>query len=177
MGFKYDKDSLKENLSIEEVFDLVAELGGEPKMNIDSFTARTIWHGGSSHKLYYYANTHLFHCYTECGDASFDIYELVLKINKKPEVKPTRSLTSYKIKVINPIELTAETKKIIAYNIKNNTKKLKNNMKEKQLAKVSKKPNTNKKVVVEIDSNGTSELIGVRKLNFIDNQINKVTLK
>ena len=82
MGFKYDKDSLKENLSIEEVFDLVAELGGEPKMNIDSFTARTICHGGSSHKLYYYANTHLFHCYTECGDASFDIYELVLKINK-----------------------------------------------------------------------------------------------
>lgn len=80
--YKYDKNSLKENLSIEEVFDLVAELGGEPHMNIDSFTARTICHGGNSHKLYYYANTHLFHCYTECGDASFDIYELVLKVGK-----------------------------------------------------------------------------------------------
>ena len=80
--YKYDKNSLKENLSIEEVFDLVAELGGEPHMNFDSFTARTICHGGDSHKLYYYANTHLFHCYTGCGDASFDIYELVLKINK-----------------------------------------------------------------------------------------------
>lgn len=80
--YKYDKNSLKESLSIEEVFDLVAELGGKPHMNVDSFTARTICHGGNSHKLYYYANTHLFHCYTECGDASFDIYELVLKVGK-----------------------------------------------------------------------------------------------
>lgn len=80
--FKYDKDSLKENLSIEEIFDLVSELGGEPIMGNDSFTARTICHGGDSHKLYYYNNTHLFHCYTGCGDATFDIYELIVKINK-----------------------------------------------------------------------------------------------
>lgn len=30
--YKYDKDELKLNLSIEQVFDLVAELGGEPRM-------------------------------------------------------------------------------------------------------------------------------------------------
>ena len=82
MGFKYDKDSLKENLSIEEVFDLVNELGGEPQLNNNLFTAKTICHGGDSHKLYYYGNTHLFHCYTGCGDSSFDIYELVLKVNR-----------------------------------------------------------------------------------------------
>ena len=87
MGFKYDKDSLKENLSIEEVFDLVNELGGEPQLNNDLFTAKTICHGGDSHKLYYYSNTHLFHCYTGCGDASFDIYELVLKINKNTGIQ------------------------------------------------------------------------------------------
>lgn len=29
MEFKYDKDTLKENLTIEEVFDLVSELGGD----------------------------------------------------------------------------------------------------------------------------------------------------
>ena len=28
--YKYDKNTLKENLTIEEVFDLVSELGGEP---------------------------------------------------------------------------------------------------------------------------------------------------
>ena len=80
--FKYDKDTLKENLTIEEVFDLVSELGGEPIMGNGLFTARTVCHGGSSHKLYYYENTHLFHCYTECGDSSFDIYDLVLRVNK-----------------------------------------------------------------------------------------------
>lgn len=79
--FRYNKDTLKENLSIEEVFDLVSELGGEPIMGSNSFTARTICHGGDSHKLYYYDNTHLFHCYTGCGDASFDIYELIVKVN------------------------------------------------------------------------------------------------
>ena len=80
--YKYDKDTLKENLSIEEVFDLVSELGGEPIMGNGLFTARTICHGGDSHKLYYYPNTHLFHCYTGCGDASFDISDLVLRVNK-----------------------------------------------------------------------------------------------
>ena len=81
--FKYDKNTLKENLSIEEIFDLVNELGGEPTMGENNiFTARTICHGGDSHKLYYYGNTHLFHCYTGCGDASFDIYDLVVRVNK-----------------------------------------------------------------------------------------------
>ena len=51
MNFRYDKDSLKENLTIEEVFDLVAELGGEPKMtNENYFISKTICHGGSHHK-------------------------------------------------------------------------------------------------------------------------------
>ena len=87
MNFKYNKDTLKESLSIEEVFDLVNELGGEPQLNNDLFTAKTICHGGDSHKLYYYANTHLFHCYTGCGDSSFDIYELVLKVNKNAGIQ------------------------------------------------------------------------------------------
>ena len=51
MSFKYDKDTLKENLTIEEVFDLVSELGGEPIMGNGLFTARTICHGGDNHKL------------------------------------------------------------------------------------------------------------------------------
>ena len=87
MSFKYNKDALKENLSIEEVFDLVSELGGDPIMGNGLFTARTICHGGDSHKLYYYENTHLFHCYTGCGDTSFDIYDLILKVNKTNGIK------------------------------------------------------------------------------------------
>lgn len=92
MTYKYNKDSLKENLSIEEVFELISELGGEPQMiTKDTFTAKTICHNlitaNASRKLYYYDNTHLFHCYTECGDSSFDIYELIQKIYKNNGIK------------------------------------------------------------------------------------------
>ena len=81
---KFDKDEIKNNLAIEQIFDLVAELGGEPVMDAggNSFTARTICHnhlGEGSRKLYYYDNTKLFQCYTDCA-GSFDIYELICKI-------------------------------------------------------------------------------------------------
>ena len=57
--------------------DLVAELGGGPRMGADGahFISRTICHGGNSWKLYYYDNTHLFRCFTECSPEIFDIYE------------------------------------------------------------------------------------------------------
>ena len=79
---KFDKDKIKNSLSIEQVFDLVSELGGEPIMNNGYFISETICHnhpGDGSHKLYYYDNTKLFRCYTECQDA-FDIFQLVCKV-------------------------------------------------------------------------------------------------
>ena len=81
---KYDKDSVKNQLQIEQVFELVAELGGEPVMSGTGtfFTAKTICHnllGEGSRKLYYYDNTKLFQCYTDCA-GSFDIFELVAKV-------------------------------------------------------------------------------------------------
>ena len=80
----YDKDKIKNNLTIEQVTDLVAELGGEPQQQKDNIlVCKTICHNGcgqGSHKLYYYADTHLFHCYTGCGDASFDIFDLYKKV-------------------------------------------------------------------------------------------------
>ena len=86
--YKYDKDELKLNLSIEQV--LVAELGGEPRMESGFFISKTICHnhaGEGSYKLYYYDNTKLFRCYTDCG-TSFDIYELVRKIkNNSKDLK------------------------------------------------------------------------------------------
>lgn len=81
---KYDKDEIKNQLTIEQVYDLVMELGGEPVMDAGGnfFTARTICHnhlGEGSRKLYYYDNTKLFQCYTDCA-GSFDIYELICKV-------------------------------------------------------------------------------------------------
>ena len=78
--FINNKDELKNNLTIEQVSDFVAELGGEPQMvNDNILIAQTICHnkpGNGSHKLYYYDNTKLFKCYTDCG-CTFDIFGLV----------------------------------------------------------------------------------------------------
>ena len=76
-----DKDLVKQSLSIEQVEDLVAELGGEPIARSGCLVCKTICHGGESHKLYYYDNTKLFRCFTECDD-TFDIYQLILKIKR-----------------------------------------------------------------------------------------------
>lgn len=82
---KYDKDKIKESLTISQVFDFCAELGGEPRMENGGnvFVMRTICHnplGEGSHKLYYYDNSHLFCCYTSCG--SFDIFQLYVNVQK-----------------------------------------------------------------------------------------------
>lgn len=77
-----NKDTIKNNLTIQQVENLVAELGGEPMLRGNNILiCKTICHGGQSHKLYYYDNTKLFQCYTDCT-GSFDIYQLVLKVKK-----------------------------------------------------------------------------------------------
>ena len=82
---------LKNNLTIEQVMDLVAELGGGPRMQPGGtvFTSRTICHGGNSWKLYYYDNTKLFKCFTECSPEIFDIFELVRKVNSRQNTEWT----------------------------------------------------------------------------------------
>lgn len=80
---KLSKDSLKERLSLDDIFNLLNELGAEPVMSENYITAITICHGGDSHKLYYYDNTHLFHCYTGCAESTFDIYELICKVKER----------------------------------------------------------------------------------------------
>lgn len=82
-GF-YNKDELKEKLELENVFDLLVELGAEPQLIENGIISRTICHnvaGEGSHKLYYYSNSKLFKCYTSCDD-TFDIFELVIKAMK-----------------------------------------------------------------------------------------------
>lgn len=82
---KIDKDELKKSLTIDQVYELIIILGGEPlPIKGNSFVSRTICHnpaGKGSYKLYYYDNGEegIFHCYTGCADGSFDIYELVRK--------------------------------------------------------------------------------------------------
>lgn len=75
----YDKETVKENLDLEDIYTLLEYLDAEPQMYGTYIVARTICHGGDTHKLYYYENTSLFKCYTgSCG--SFDIFELIHKV-------------------------------------------------------------------------------------------------
>ncbi|MFS0643772.1 hypothetical protein [Siminovitchia sp. 179-K 8D1 HS] len=82
-GHRYDKDHLKDTLTVDDIIKLLNELGVDNIINEretkGQLITNTICHdnsGTSSQKLYYYIDSKTFHCYTECS-CSFDIYELV----------------------------------------------------------------------------------------------------
>lgn len=83
MNQKEYLENIKNDLTLDQVYQLLIDLGGEPQIINNSYIiSRTICHnppGQGSFKLYYYDNTKLFRCYTECNDA-FDIFQLILKV-------------------------------------------------------------------------------------------------
>ena len=79
---KFDKNELKNSLTIDQIEEILVELGGEPRRYKDALISKTICHGGDSHKLYYYPNTHLFKCYTACDD-TWDIFDLIIRVKKQ----------------------------------------------------------------------------------------------
>lgn len=79
----YDKDFIKEQITDEDVFNLLQDFGGNPIDNGKAFISDTICHnepGVGSHKLYYYKANKMCYCYTGCSEPSFDIFELVRKV-------------------------------------------------------------------------------------------------
>lgn len=78
----YDKDRIKNSLTLHQVAEVIEALGGAaPRIYGAMFMAETICHnvpGEGSHKLYYYDNTKLFKCYTGCHEY-FDVFQLVQK--------------------------------------------------------------------------------------------------
>ena len=80
----FDKSEIRSNLSLDNIFDLLQEWGGDPEYSDFGILSATICHnvpGEGSKKLYYYDNSGLFRCYTGC-DSYFDIFELVIKVYK-----------------------------------------------------------------------------------------------
>lgn len=85
--YDYNKNEIKFNLSLDQMMDILVELDADPVPFMgDIIHCKTVCHGGNSSKLYYYDNTKLFKCYTDCAD-SFDIFELVRKIKSREENK------------------------------------------------------------------------------------------
>ena len=79
----YDKKEIRSKLNIENIFELLTEWGANPTYTNFGIIAETICHnlpGEGSRKLYYYQNTDLFQCYTNCG--YMDCFELLIKVAK-----------------------------------------------------------------------------------------------
>ena len=78
----YDKSEIREQLNIENIFELLQEWGGDPEYTNFGILSATICHnvpGEGSKKLYFYTNSGLFQCYTGC-QGYFDVFELVRKV-------------------------------------------------------------------------------------------------
>lgn len=79
----FDKVEIKNNLTLENIFELLYDWGGDPEYSSFGILSATICHnpqGEGSRKLYFYSNSNLFHCYSGCEEPSFDIFELVRKV-------------------------------------------------------------------------------------------------
>lgn len=92
---KYDKQvDIKRDFTDEEIIKTLLDLGSEDYKQGPNgeLIFQTVCHNKSngSYKLYYYQDTGMFHCYTECGD-SFNLYDLVMRAKGYTEFKDAYS--------------------------------------------------------------------------------------
>lgn len=75
-----DKDYLMENITEEQILNILEKFGTTPFGNIkdNEIHFKTICHGGDSHKLYYFRDSKEFYCYTNCGKMS--LFNLIMKV-------------------------------------------------------------------------------------------------
>ena len=111
-----DKNDIKEQLTTEDIFELLDEFGGDPRYTNFGIISRTICHnpkGEGSYKLYYYINSQMFHCFTGCND-SFDVFDLVIKVadiqlHKKFDLNDAVKYVAYKFGITSQTENTTIT--------------------------------------------------------------------
>ena len=67
-------------ITIDDIIDiLVNELGSTyPKTKNKELIFQCVCHGSEKEKLYYYPDSQLFHCYTNCGTMS--LFDLLMNI-------------------------------------------------------------------------------------------------
>lgn len=83
---KINLQELRENLTEEHIILILNKLGAERYDNReDVIIFPTICHNAreteASMKLYYYKDSHMFHCYTECNE-NFDIFDLIKRVRE-----------------------------------------------------------------------------------------------
>lgn len=137
-----DKDIIKNKLTVENIEELLVEMGGSPIRRNEALVCKTICHGGNSHKLYYYFNTRLFKCFTDCEGQAFDIFDLLCRVKNREGLDFTLPDAMYY--VCNKFNLyeeaeTFENKEnflLPDWQVINKYKKLKNNNKITQIVEL-----------------------------------------
>ena len=79
-----DFKQLKENLSSNDIINILSKFNVKYIKDSDNYCIfPTVCHNlnGGSPKLYYYKDSHMFKCYTEC-EGVFDIFNLIIKMQK-----------------------------------------------------------------------------------------------
>ena len=81
---KINLQELRENLTEQHIINILTSLGAETYEDRgNEIIFPTICHNPrdqeASMKLYYYKNSFMFHCYTECSE-NFDIFDLIKKV-------------------------------------------------------------------------------------------------
>ena len=109
----FDKQEIKKQISLDQVFELLQDWGGDPQYTDYGILSATICHnlpGQGSRKLYYYNNDEggLFRCYTGCGD-SFDIFELAIRVaaiqdNKRFDLNDAVRALAYRFGIIDFVD-------------------------------------------------------------------------
>ena len=137
----FDKTEIRNALSIENIFDLLQEWGGDPIYTDFGLLSTTICHnapGEGSKKLYFYENSKLFYCYTGC-DSSFDIFELTIKVfniqyNKKMDLNDAIRYIAARMGIAGRLEDAPDTDKLIDWDILSNYDRIQNiKLNEKQI--------------------------------------------
>lgn len=110
---EYNFAELRKQITPEQIIQLCLYLGAvtyEERENCIIFP--TICHNHTENaknmKLYYYLDTRLFHCYTECN-SSFDIFELFLKVKKINGIDTNLGLISSEIVSRLNLKVDSET--------------------------------------------------------------------
>jgi hypothetical protein len=137
----YNLNEIKESLTNNQIFDLLEYLDAAPILKETCIIARTICHGGSSHKLYYFFNTKLFRCFTNCPDSdAFDIFQLIIKVKKQEGIDfSLPQAISYVISYFNlSFEFESEDNKneLEDWKILNNYEKINNIENKKQIVEL-----------------------------------------
>ena len=110
----FDKQEIKKQIGIEQIFELLQDWGGDPQYTVFGIISSTICHnppGVGSRKLYYYNNAEggLFHCYTGCAEPTFDIFDLAIRVaeiqeNKKLDLNDAVRALAYRFNIIEYID-------------------------------------------------------------------------